>query len=77
MAIEVVKRGTPPKEKPFRVVCGHCYSTLKFLESDAQKYDDGRCGTYYQIDCPVCGRRISADDHDRMEEKGSYSWYDR
>lgn len=58
MSIEVIERGTPPGEKPYKVTCTSCRSKLKFLRTDAKFTSDQRDGAYLTIRCPVCGTDV-------------------
>jgi len=59
MAIEVIKRGTPPAEVPMKSTCRQCKSELKFTEADGQSCTDPRDGAVtVTIKCPVCGGNV-------------------
>lgn len=59
MAIKVIKRGIPPQEKKYNVVCRQCHSELEFVKSDAEYVYDQRDGDYLCLTCPVCRYRIT------------------
>lgn len=54
MAIEIIKRGTPPGERRYTATCRNCSTEFSFLPHDATKQFDQRDGDYFVISCPVC-----------------------
>lgn len=59
--VEILKRGVDPRaEKTFEVQCIHCKSLLRFRTGEARFVPDQRDGSYYAIDCPVCGELVTA-----------------
>jgi hypothetical protein len=61
MAIKVIKRGIPPQEKKYNVVCRQCYSELEFVKSDAKYVGNQREGDYLCLICPVCQDSITKE----------------
>lgn len=59
MAIRIIKQRTDSLSKPMRVKCPGCTSTIEFTREDAKLVYDQRDGSYYEIQCPCCPRRIT------------------
>lgn len=59
MAIEIIKRGEDPAEKPIPATCTNCKTDITFLPSDAKRVPDQREGDYYEVICPVCPTKIT------------------
>lgn len=71
--VEVLKRGTLPSEKEHTCTCSHCYSLLKFKQSEAKVHVDQMSdASYLEITCPVCERSVSHSPY-----RSSNDWRDR
>lgn len=55
--MKIIKRGTLPEERVYRVTCSNCKSELEYTKEDVKL--DFREGDY--IVCPVCEKFI---DHE-------------
>lgn len=62
MAINIIKRGTPPAEKIYEARCINCNTEFTFQEADARKTFDQRDGNFWQLGCPVCGHTVTKYD---------------
>ena len=58
MAIKIIKRGIPQKEKTYTISCIDCKSRFSFQREDAIYFSDQRDGETLSIHCPVCNARI-------------------
>jgi hypothetical protein len=59
MAIEIIKRGTPPAEVVLTATCHQCKSELKFKTADGTSCSDPRDGSVtVTVKCPVCGGNV-------------------
>lgn len=54
MAIEIIRKGTPPAERKYKTTCPNCKTTFSFLQKDTSYKGDQRDGDYLAVDCPVC-----------------------
>ncbi len=57
--MEILEKGTIPKEPKYILRCPRCNSKLK-----CDKEDIGNTGVYRYYVCPVCGQRNYIDDYD-------------
>ena len=57
--MKILKLGTPPAERVYRVTCDQCKSELEFLEKEAKFNFDQRDGNFLSLNCPVCEGRIT------------------
>lgn len=57
--VEILKRGTPPKEKSYEAYCRTCSSHLRFKVSETKFVCDRRDGDYRVLQCPVCQSDIT------------------
>lgn len=55
--VQIIKRGTPPSEREYRICCYSCKTVFQFKQSEATLHPDQRDGDYVAIQCPVCGKR--------------------
>lgn len=69
MAIEVVKKGTPPMDKKYEGDCNNCKSTLRFLRSDVKQESSPKNECYYIFKCPVCKKDLYLDINSVREIK--------
>ena len=58
MAIEIIKRGTPPGDRRRQVSCQGCHSILSVTAKDGVFVFDFRDGDFYRFKCPVCEAEI-------------------
>lgn len=61
--MRVIKRGTPPSDRPYLVECRTCKSEIEFLRIEAKFTPDQRDGDYLTIKCPVCHDEIHTSAH--------------
>ena len=59
MAIEIIKRGTSPENKKYKLTCARCKTVFSFLASDAKLTTD-RNESVLIINCPECGNTCGA-----------------
>lgn len=59
MAIEVMRKGTPPTEMFYVVDCVNCQSRLRFFRRDGRIMNDARTGSYLSVTCPVCDKEVT------------------
>lgn len=59
MVVKIVKLGKRPEEVVFTTTCRNCTTTFTFNPPDAKFNDDQRDGSYYSINCPVCGEQCT------------------
>jgi DNA-directed RNA polymerase subunit RPC12/RpoP len=56
--MEILIRGTSPKEKTYDGTCLTCRTTVRFLAVEGKVTRDQRDGDYISVVCPVCGGKI-------------------
>lgn len=59
--MEILKRGTPPKERTHQATCRACGTEFRFRESEGRVTHDQRDGDFIQIDCPVCAATVTVE----------------
>jgi hypothetical protein len=52
--LKIIKRGTIPADRAYRVTCRNCETEFEFLRSEAELVPDQRDGDYLTSDCPMC-----------------------
>lgn len=52
--IEILKKGTLPKDKVYIIECDYCTTSFKFNREDARYNSDQRDGDFLSILCPLC-----------------------
>lgn len=57
--MRIVKMGKPPGDEKFKCKCNGCGTVVEFLKGEAKYINDQRDGNYYEVQCPVCPRRIT------------------
>jgi hypothetical protein len=58
--MQIIKRGTPPGERKYRVGCHHCRTEFEFERPEARYKSVQRGdGDYLAIDCPVCDSTVT------------------
>lgn len=57
--MEILRRGHLPGEKEYTPVCHHCFTQVKFRQSEGVISRDQRDGDYVTVQCPVCDRPIN------------------
>jgi RNase P subunit RPR2 len=67
--MKILKRGTPPDEIPYTVICHICHSKLEFLAKEGKITHDQRDGNYISITCPVCNTIL----HTSIEHNSYYN----
>lgn len=59
--MNIIKVGTPPKNKKFKVICYKCETIFEFEEHEGKITRDQRDGDYIGISCPLCGKMVHVD----------------
>lgn len=54
MAVKVITRREPDADKPRRIDCKSCGSTLEYKPSEVRRESDFRDGDAHVVACPVC-----------------------
>jgi uncharacterized protein with PIN domain len=54
--VRIIKRGIPPEQKSYNVICSHCKSELEVEQQEARPSSDQRDVGVFFVQCPVCKR---------------------
>jgi len=57
--MRIIHRGKPINEKVYEKMCYKCKSVIEFSGGEARRRSDQREGDYLEIECPVCGDKIT------------------
>lgn len=57
--MKILKLGKPAGDEKFTATCNGCGTKVEFLKSETKYVNDPRDGDYWEIQCPVCPRRIT------------------
>lgn len=57
--MRILKLGKTAGDTKFKCTCNGCGTVMEFLKSESKYVNDPRDGDYYEIQCPVCPRRIT------------------
>ena len=72
MTVNIIKRGTPPREKIYAITCYKCKSEFTFQSDDATYNSDQRDGDYFSIYCPVCTTLCTKSANENKYQYDSY-----
>lgn len=59
--MKIIRQGIDPAKQTVEVECNRCRTVIEFLPIEAKYVSDQRDGDFYQIDCPVCNHKITAN----------------
>ncbi|GGZ22049.1 hypothetical protein GCM10011273_03580 [Asticcacaulis endophyticus] len=57
--MEIISRGQHPEKTVHKVTCQNCKTIFEFEQHEANHAFDKRDGNYYEIDCPVCSKKVT------------------
>lgn len=57
--MKIIRMGKPHGDEKFKATCNGCNTKVEFLKSEAKYVTDQSDGDYYEVQCPVCPRRIT------------------
>lgn len=58
--MEIIEKGIIPEERTVFAKCHNCKTKFSFLEGEGKKHSDQREGTWFEIGCPLCFKRVIA-----------------